>query len=160
MLCYPGALALDRFGNLYVSDHAAEVEGNWRLLRFAAALFPPAITTPIFAPSATKIFPYKNTQPAITFTPAFDSDNRMVVGYNPYLGGRFVGIYDDPLGPVTNPNAYLKDFYSWPQAVTFDAMNNLYIGDGNRGRVLIYWGPFNNPIPPGTSLYLPIVVKP
>lgn len=143
MLCYPGGLALDRIGNLYVSDHAAEVEGNWRLLLFSASLFPPTNTTTIFAPPATKIFPYRNTQPAITFESAFDSTNRMVVGYNPYLGGKFVGVYDDPLGPSTNPNAYLKDYYSWPQSVTFDMEDNLYIGDGNRSRVLLYWNPFN-----------------
>jgi len=154
MLCYPGALSLDRFGNLYVSDHAAEVEGNFRLLVFGVDLFPTTIITAIFAPPATKIFPYRNTQPALTFEPAFDATNRMVVGYNPYLAGRFVGVYDDPLGSAINPNVYLHDFYSWPEAATFDANGNLYIGDGNRSRVLVYLNPFNNPT--ATSTPMPI----
>ena len=145
MICYPGALSLDRFGNLYVSDHTLEVLGNWRLLIFVADLFPPTITTAIVAPPATKIFPFRDNQPAITWEPAFDSTNRMVVGYNGYLGGRFVGVYDNPLGPDTNPNAYLKDYGSMPFSAAFDENDNLYIGDLNRSRVLIYWDPFNNP---------------
>lgn len=145
MICYPGALSLDRFGNLYVSDHTLEVQGNYRLLVFAANLFPPTITTTIFAPPATKIFPFRDNQPAITWEPAFDSTNRMVVGYNGYLGGRFVGVYDNPLGPDTNPNAYLKDYGSMPFSATFDEDDNLYVADLNRNRVLIYWNPFNNP---------------
>ncbi len=133
MLCRPGALSFDRQGNLFLSDHSPEVEGNWRLLRFAGTLFPTNRTTPIYAVPATKIFPYKGGQPGITFEPAFDSANRMVVGYNSYLGGNFVGVYNDPAGPSTDPDMYLNDFGSWPNAITFDANDNLYVGDANRG---------------------------
>jgi hypothetical protein len=141
MLCHPGALSLDRLGNLYVSDHGPEVEGNWRLLRFAASLFPANNTRALFAVPASKVFPFEGAQPAITFEPAFDSGNRMVVGYNPYLGGRFVGVYNDPSGPETDPDIYLNDYASWPSAVAFDVNDNLYVGDGNRSRVLIYRKP-------------------
>jgi hypothetical protein len=113
----------------------------------------------IFAPSASKIFPYKNTQPAMTFEPAFDSANRMVVGYNGYSGTRFVGVYDDPLGPDTNPTAYLNDYGSMPFAATLDRYDNLYIADGNRNRVLIYRNPFSNPLPPQIDIYLPLIAK-
>ena len=34
-LCYPGALTIDRFGNLFVSDHALEVNGNKPACLFA-----------------------------------------------------------------------------------------------------------------------------
>ncbi len=141
MLCHPGALSLDRQGNLFVSDHGPEAEGNFRLLRFAASLFPAGNSTPLFAVPASKVFPYGSGQPAVTFEPAFDSGNRMVVGYNPYVAGRFVGVYNDPAGPQTDPDTYLNDFASWPTAMTFDANDNLYIGDGNRSRVLIYRKP-------------------
>ena len=72
----------------------------------------------------------------------------MVVGYNAYVGPRFVGVYDDPLGPETLPNAFLNDFGSMPYTATFDDNDNLYVGDINRGRVLVYYNPFDNS-PPG-----------
>jgi hypothetical protein len=142
MLCRPGALAIDKLGNLYVSDHSLEVEGNWRLLVFNKNLFPTDNTAVIFAPTATKIFPYLGIQHSGTFQPAFDSTNRMVVGYNGYLGGRFVGYYNNPLGPSTEPDGYLKDFWSGPYSAVFDENGDLYISDMNRARVLIYKKPF------------------
>src|SRR5262249_16991747 len=78
-LCRPGSLSLDRQNNLWVSDHSLEFEGNVRLLGFDAALFPANNASMIYAPSATKIFP-----DIATWTPAFSSTNRMVVGFNPY----------------------------------------------------------------------------
>jgi subtilase family serine protease len=148
MICNPGALSLDRLGNLFVSDHGPEAEGNWRLLRFEASLFPANNTSTLFAVPATKIFPWEGGQPAITFEPAFDSSNRMVVGYNTIRDGNFVGVYNDPAGPDTNPDTYLNDFATWSAAATFDANDNLYIGEGNRSRVLIY----HKPLPPAYFL--------
>ena len=150
MICNPGALSLDRLGNLFVSDHGPEAEGNWRLLRFASSLFPANNTSVLFAVPATKIFPWEGGQPAITFEPAFDSSNRMVVGYNTIRDGNFVGVYNDPAGPETNPDTYLNDFATWSAAATFDADDNLYIGEGNRSRVLIYRRPLA--VPPTISL--------
>ena len=171
-LCFPGALSLDRHGNLFVSDHSMEIEGNLRLLVFPKDLFPPSTATVIYAPAASKVFE-KHGRPghiirvddtefeavletrghgephrAATFETAFDSQNRMVVGYNMYAGGRFVGVYDDPLGPDTEPTAYLKDFWSMAYTAIFDDNDNLYVGDTNRARVLVYWNPFNNPEQP------------
>jgi len=162
MLCWPGAVALDRLGNLFVSDHALEVHGNGRLLEFNASLFPTNNTTTIFAPSAKKIFPG-----ILPWEPAFDSQNRMVVGYNVYSGKRFVGVYNDPLGPSTTPDTYLKDYWSMPYATAFDKYDNLYIGDLNRSRVLIYKDPFNNnpnippdpPIPEVTTINTKISIS-
>ena len=171
MVCSPGALSIDRLGNLYVSDHALEVEGNWRLLLFAPDLFPSDNPSAIFAPSATKTFTHSSnnttdylvadlrgrnrivgeqlvswhTLRAATWEPAFDSTNRMVVGFNSYLGPRFVGFYDDPLPEDILPTSYLYDFGSMPYSTVFDNNDNLYIGDINRSRVLVYWNPFDNP---------------
>ncbi len=111
VLCSPGALSFDREGNLYVSDHALEVEGNKRLLVFSPFSGRSAISQAIFAPHAKSVntrsaptpsrlsigslwdrriigtswFPFK----AATWEPAFDSMNRMVVGYNAYLAPDF-----------------------------------------------------------------------
>ena len=89
--------------------------------------------------------PHRGPYRAATFEPAFDSRNQMVVGFNMYVGGRFVGVYDDPLGPSTEPTAYLNDLASMPVAATFDEHDNLYVVDHNRGRVLVYWNPLDNP---------------
>ncbi len=170
MLCFPGALSIDRLGNLYVSDHSLEVEGNRRLLIFPAEATPTDNSSAVFAPSASKIFthfndsrlvfdqwnesgPLERVTPlayAATWEPAFDSTNRMVVGYNIYGSPRFVGVYDDPNGPDIFPTAYLYDFGSMPFAAAFDENDNLYVGYLNRGRVLIYRNPFNNAPRPAT----------
>lgn len=166
MLCFPGDLTIDKAGNLWVSDHSLEVSGNHRFLMFSGDLFPANNETVIFAPSATKVFTThgdvhsrlavgsyepariirnQHREPflAATFEPAFNSQNQMAVGFNMYVGGRFVGIYDDPLGSSTEPTAYLNDLASMPVAATFDEHDNLYIVDHNRGRVLVYWNPLN-----------------
>ena len=162
-------LSIDRLGNLYVSDHSLEVEGNFRLLMFLANSIPTDNSSTIFAPDATKTFShstdgtanvtfpqwtpagaidfhpsYLRQTVAATWETAFDSTNRMVVGYNPYTSSRFVGVYDDPLGPDTLPTDYLYDVGSMFYAAAFDDNDNLYVGDLNRGRVLVYLNPFNN----------------
>jgi predicted xylan-binding protein with Ca-dependent carbohydrate-binding module/NHL repeat-containing protein len=154
MLCKPGALSLDRQANLYVSDHSLETEGNWRLLMYSASLFPVNPTTVLYAPSATKEFPRStttNATPHAYFEATFDSQNRMVIGSNPYLGPRFMDYYSKPtsLNPTNPsdptyavPNGKFADFYSWPVAVTFDSVDNLYVYDANRGQVRIYKQPF------------------
>ena len=170
MLCFPGALSIDRHGNLFVSDHSLEVSGNWRLLVFPPHVTPSDNTSAILAPAATKVFTdlsevedryfsaewearrtaelgrvYLGSRQTATWEPAFDSANRMVVGYNSYMGPRFVGYYNDPLGPDTMPSGFLRDFSSMPYAATFDDNDNLYVTDLNRNRVLIYWKPFSSP---------------
>ena len=176
VLCFPGALSLDRMGNLYVSDHALEINGNQRLLAFHAETFnseTPADDNArmIFGPQASSAFvrtgkaltnrwveaqaePLEGREifgepghllTAATWEPAFDSANRMVVGYNAYAGPRFLGVYDDPLGPSRLPDGYLHDFTSMPFAAAFDEKDNLYVGDINRGTVLVYKDPFDRP---------------
>ncbi len=173
MLCFPGALSLDRYGNLYVSDHALEFDGNHRLLVFPAERLPLDNSTALFGIRASKAFEQhggrgqrlavsdyeprttigtdRGTLAASTWEPAFDSANRMVVGYNMYRGGRFAGVYEDPLGGRTQPDAYLRDLWSMAYSATFDDNDNLYMADINRGRVLVYKNPFGNPTPPGGS---------
>ncbi len=147
-LCKPGSLAYDRHGNLYVSDHSLEIQGNFRLLEFDAGLFPiDTGNSVIYGPEASKIFPQQ-----ATWEPAFDSGNQMVVGYNTWYGanpkpaddpsknqvGWFPGFYIDPLAASTDPNFFLEDYYSEAISADFDQYDNLYIVDLNRGRVLVY----------------------
>ena len=104
VLCSPGALSIDRMGNLYVSDHGLEVEGNRRLLVFSPESTPRTSSQAIFAPHPVKAFVNSARTPsnlsasssrwegravvgeswhvlsAATWEPAFDSTNRMVVG--------------------------------------------------------------------------------
>lgn len=167
-LCFPGDISFDRLGNLWVSDHSLEVSGNLRLLTFGGYLFPTDVDTAILAPDATGVIsshgnantrlsvgfyePARRIEnqrhgpyPAATFEPAFDSRNRMAVGFNMYVGARFVAVYDDPSRPGAEPSGYLNDLASMPVSATFDRYDNLYIGDHNRARVLVYWNPMKNP---------------
>ncbi len=141
-LCLPGHVSFDRLGNLFVSDHSLEIQGNMRLLEFSRNLFPSGNADVIYAPPATKVF-----DDVATWQPAFDSHNHMVVGYNPFgpgpnpLGGWFPGIYGDPLSGQTTPDAYVLDYHSMAYSATFDENDNLYIADLNRSRVLSYGKP-------------------
>lgn len=145
-LCLPSYLSFDNFGNLYVSDHFFEWDGNYRLLMFTANTFPDDLTSVLYAPAAKKAFP------AASFEVTFDEENTMVLGTNPYTGNRYLRYYNNPQNfNPSNPfdiafNTYvgtLNDFYGWPIGLEFDEEGNLYVGDGNRGKILIYDRPFN-----------------
>ncbi len=162
LLCQPFNLSTDRNGNLYVSDHMSEGGGNLRMLRFDASAIPTTNTTVVYAPNAS--FEYPKYQ--ATYEPAFDSTNRMVVGYDSYNGnGPFVGIYDNPLTaatptcthPAAEPDCYLNDHTLMAFAAAFDAFNNLYVVDPNRTKVFVYKLPFNNPTgAPPPPVYPPV----
>ena len=143
-MCNPGAVALDPYGNLFVSDHALEVEGNHRLLEYDATLFQDAPVTALFGISATRVFGTGGsfTGPCVPplcgpWEPAFDSTGRMVVGFNAYIGSRFPVLYEHPLTDSLT-YTFTKDFHSMAYGATFDSDDNLYITDLNRSRVLIY----------------------
>jgi len=148
-LCRPGAVVLDRKGNLWVSDHSLEVEGNHRLLEFDAQLFHGNPHKPRFSLPASRVFGTGGsfTGPSCQdplcgpFEPAFSRQGRMVVGLNGYIGSRFPLVYEDPLANPL-PQTALKDFHSMAYAAAFDEDDNLYIADLNRDRVFIWKRPF------------------
>lgn len=133
---------------------------------FSEDLFPEDVSSAIFAPSASRVYrehfgkaggkflrwerPAKIQAEApgnfrsATWETAFDSTNRMVVGFNSYIGGRYVGVYETPLQSRTEPDLYLEDIDGMAYTATFDDNDNLYVGDINRSRVLIYYNPFGN----------------
>ncbi|CAG0927137.1 hypothetical protein TFLX_00379 [Thermoflexales bacterium] len=149
-LCHPGALAFDAVGNLYLSDHNLEFDGNHRLLEYDASSLPEAPVSAVFGIPATRVFGRggsftrstcmpSNSDPLCgPFEPSFDQNNRMVIGFNQYVGGpRFPLIYQNIL---TNPLPImaLGDLHSMPTSNRFDVEGNLYILDHNRNRILIY----------------------
>ena len=144
-LCNPGNVTFDPKGNLFVSDSALEVRGNFRLLEYDADLFPAAPGTALFGIAASRVYGTNGsfTGPACQdllcgpWEPAFSSTGRMVVGLNGYLGSRFPLVYQDPL-TNTSPGGTLQDYYSMAYATHYDPWGNLYVTDRNRGRVLIY----------------------
>jgi sugar lactone lactonase YvrE len=149
-LCYPGALALDPAGNLFLSDHNLEWAGNWRLLELDTASLPAsAASTARFGVPASRVFgrdgsftaaacaPFSDDPMCGPWEPAFDAKGRMVIGFNAYLGSRFPLVYQNPLANPL-PVAALAEFGSMPTSLRFDAFDNLYALDHNRGRVLIY----------------------
>lgn len=148
-LCDPGAVVLDHRGNVWVSDHALEVEGNNRLLEFDASLFREHSTIASFGIPATRVFGTGGSftgpscQEALCgpFEPAFSARGQMVVGLNGVIGSRFPLVYDDPLAS-DRPDGTLNDFHSMAYAAAFDDEGNLYVADLNRDRVLVYWRPF------------------
>src|SRR5207248_5789378 len=108
-LCRPGPVTIDRKGNLWVSDHSLESQGNWRLLEYdaeqllsATPTFSPTGTPRTSTPTPTGTPPRTNTPtprvvlgiparrvyPYIAgWEPAFDRQNRMVIGYDAQTGG-------------------------------------------------------------------------
>ena len=139
-LCGPGAVALDKYENVYVADNSLEVTGNGRLLEYDSGNFPDANSSTIYATAADKVV----ISGRHIFEPAFDSQNKMVVGYNTYSysnSNHSLDYFQDPLVDVSATGA-LEDFYSMPYSMTFDSSDNLYVTDINRWKVAIYLGPF------------------
>jgi hypothetical protein len=152
-LCQPGAVSLDRQGNIYVSDFALEDTGNYRLLEFDAALFPASPTRALLGVAASRVFgtggsftlrPCQGGDTELCtalFEPAFASGGQMVVGRNAYRAyPNLPFLYTNPL-VSQRVSALLNDFFSMGYASTFDSNDNLYVADLNRGRVLIYLNP-------------------
>jgi hypothetical protein len=149
---------LDPEGNLWVIDKPTGDDGmGTRLLRFDARDIPDRPDRTAFGIRAAAVYgtggrfdagtacrsgserDYENA--AHPFLPAFDGKGRMVLGTNPYGNSRFGLVYLDyrenaraqlALGDVTG--------YTFDQ--TFDPEGNLYLGDWNWNRVLIYKTPF------------------
>jgi hypothetical protein len=148
-LCDPGAVVLDRHGNVWVSDHALEVKGNHRLLEYDTELFRQPATSARFGIPATRVFGTGGSftgpscQDALCgpWEPAFSVHGQMVVGLNGIIGSPFPLVYDDPL-KSDRPDGALNDFHSMAYAAAFDDRGNLYVADLNRDRVLVYWRPF------------------
>ena len=160
-LCHPGALTFDPAGNLFLSDHNTEFDGNLRLLEYDAAALPLAPAAALFGIPATHVLgrggsftapncPTFEQDPLCgPWEPAFDARGHMALGFNGYLGPRFPMIYKDPLANPL-PVAALGDFGSMPTSSRYDAAGRLYVLDHNRSRILIYLSGEADPSPTAT----------
>ncbi|HVZ80709.1 MAG TPA: hypothetical protein VHE12_07910 [bacterium] len=171
-LNFPGQLAMDHHGDLFVSDHMLEFFGNLRLLRYDAKSIPANNPSCVFAIPADGVYgtggsftTYGSTLYDKSFwKPAFKSDDSVMVvgtnsqasgGYppviiqNPLNGVRPAGTPDIP-GAGDNPVGHLNDYGPQSFASVFDDQDNLYVTELNRNRVLIYQHPFGTPGPTST----------
>ena len=150
-LCYPGSIAFDKNGDLYISEHYLENFGGGRLIKYSKdAISKESFTSiPIsqMSENAEVIFYNFNG-----WKPSFNSKNVMVYGKNGLDGpdSRFLNFVNDisnqkgqkGINIYLNNNGQLKDFYAQPFSTYFDKNDNLYVTDLNRGSLYIYKKPF------------------
>ncbi len=147
-VCRPGAVKVDRVGNVWVSDHSLETEGNRRILMFKADKFQSIIGNVLFGPDADVVS--GTTQ---TWKMGFDSQNRMAVGHNGISGEEnrfFVSLYANPsetLKSSVQDDVTLRDLFSHAFSTYFDGNDDLYVVDLNRGRMLKFLKPFDVILP-------------
>jgi hypothetical protein len=75
------------------------------------------------------------------FLPAVDGHGRMALGTNPYGNSRFVLGYLNYRQNI-HPQLAFGDATGYTFDATFDPEGNLYVGDWNWNRVLVYKTPF------------------
>ena len=161
----PGHLKMDHHGDLFVCDFALENFGNNRLLRYSASTLPSNTTTGCaFLLPADAVWNTDGTFGTPSTTPmgppwdvAFSSDDS------------YMAVATDGLGPImvwnprqiiaspsptnnwdNNLGTRLNDFGPKSDTLTFDDQNNLYVGEFNRNRILVYFQP-SGLLPTATS---------
>jgi hypothetical protein len=152
-LATPYDVAVGPDGSLFVSDNGGEAGSNFRILRFDASLFPAAPAQTLFGIPATRVYGaggnfnilgWQSQDPLCSpFELAFDPEGAIIAPMNGYSSQRFPLVYLDPLS-FTTPQFAMGDMTSYPDASFSDADGNLYIGDFDWSRLLIYKKPFKN----------------
>jgi sugar lactone lactonase YvrE len=151
-LATPYNVAVSPDGGLYITDNGGEVGSNSRILQFDASLFPDAPAQTMFGVPASRVFGtggsftvfgWQSQDPICSpFAIALHPQGAMVAPMNGYSGQRFPLVCLDPLNSSL-PQMALGDFMSYPaMASHFDAEGNLYVGDFDWSRLLIYKKPF------------------
>ena len=184
-LSWPGALALDHAGNLYVCDFSLETAGNSRLLEYDEAEIAQAtqnslvtgkiqfLSNAVTYAGATHTYdnggsfgpghspPPPSNPMAVIFYPlgiAFPSADQAMVAYDFEWMAQVVPHPQTNFEPTTdplNPWTHLNDFYSNLYSMTFDDQDNLYTVESNRSRVLVYYNPLPSPTATPTGTLTP-----
>jgi len=162
----PG-VRVDGEGDLWVLDKPAGDDGmGTRLLRFAAQDIPDRPKETVFGIKAQAVYgtaghadagtrnlsgsaaDYENG--AHPFLPACDGHGRMVLGTNPYGNSRFALGYLNYRADI-HPQFAFGDVTGYIFDAMFDPDGNLYLGDWNWNRVLIYKTPLLKLAPAGRA---------
>ena len=141
-------------GRLLISDNGGECGTNQRILMYDAkrfpdnpekCLFPDDIGDPdsVIGTGGELDVPGSVTKDPICspFEVGISSRGTIVAGMNGYSAQRFPLVYLDP-EKSTLPQMALGDFTGYPMACFIDEEGNVYIGDWNWCRVLVYKRPF------------------
>ncbi|MGH7740065.1 MAG: hypothetical protein ACREL1_07965 [bacterium] len=172
-LNFPGGLALDHQGNLYVADHSLEFRGDSRLLRYDAASIQNTSNTALYGIPASAVYGAgglsnfdsagcantdQNAGVCGPWGPAVNSDDSiLVVGSDAQVtNNRMVLALSQPLlgdGPITA----LKDYSPQAYSEAFDDQDNLYVTNHNRSRIFIYLDPFPKATPTSAPTDTPTV---
>jgi len=158
-LATPYNVAVSPDGSLYIADNGGEVGSNYRIVQFDASLFPDTPPQTMFGVPASRVFGtggsftvfgWQSQDPICSpFEIALHPQGAMVVPMNGYSSQRFPLVYLDPLSSSV-PQMALGDFTSYPAMAAYcDADGNLYVGDFDWSRLLIYKKPFKYLYGPG-----------
>jgi len=162
--CREGFLGLDAQNNLFLQDNAdSGIDGGFtRILRWNAGTIPDHPSRTRFNIPADSVYgnggpkhfrvakaygnPYFPFDPTETVhtprAPTFAAGGIMVLGgADPYDGPRFPLVYLNK-DKVFQPQLTLGDMMSFPMASYVDPDGNLYLGDFDWQRVLVYKTPF------------------
>ena len=143
-------------GEVLISDNGGEVGSDRRILIYDAKHFPDKPAKCLFADDIGDPDRVIGTGGRLDI-PGYDasikdpicspfglgisSKGTVVAGMNGYSGQRFPLVYLDPK-KTTEPQMALGDFTAYPGACFIDKDDNVYVGDWDWSRVLIYRKPF------------------
>jgi hypothetical protein len=143
-------------GELLISDNGGECGSNRRIFIYRPWRFPPKPEKCLFADDIGD--PDKvigtggrldvpgnatNDPTCSPFQVGISPRGTLVAGMNAYDGQRFPLVYLDPK-KSTQPQMALGDMTGYPTTCFIDKDGNVYIGDYDWARVLIYKKPFKN----------------
>ena len=143
-------------GDLYITDNGGEVGSNRRILRYNKDRFPNKPATVRFNSDIGDPDSVIGTGGSLYLNGLYSLDpmccpfelglhpqGTVVAGMNGYSAQRFPLVYIDPITD-TLPQMALADFTSYSTTCFVDADGNVYMGDWDWYRVLVWKKPFKN----------------
>jgi sugar lactone lactonase YvrE len=141
-------------GELLIADNGGECGTDQRILIYEATRFPDKPDTCLFADDIgdpdrvigtgdrLDVSGDKTDDPTCSpFEVGISSKGTLVVPMNGYSAQRFPLVYLNP-GESTEPQMALGDLTSYPTTCFIDSAGNVYVGDWDWSRVIIYKRPF------------------